>query len=218
MRTGMDAITLPKLGGRKAKKRSRVRVPVKRSINLATVGEKKQHWLAAIPAIALIVAAAAVFSKYLVMDRLQLLSDAQSEVRTVQQQLDSTRSRIESFGELNDVYAHYTYSGMTQEELNRVDRVAALELLERVVLPRTAVESWTLSGNTLTLSISGSTLEDINETVQLLLAEDIVAYSYITGAQTVGEVTSSDDVRNEETVRANLVIELENPPEEEEEA
>ena len=214
----MAALTLPTQKTRKGRKQTKVRVPVKRTINLATVGEKKQHWLLVIPGIALIVLAAAVFSKFLVIDRLQELSQAEGEVTALVQQIADTEARCEAFGELNDIYAHYTYSGMTAEELGRVDRVDAMELLERVVLPRTEVDNWTLSENTLTLSISGSTLEDINVTVQLLLAEDLVAYSYVTGARTVGEtLSSSEEVRDSELVQANLVINLQQPPEEVEE-
>jgi hypothetical protein len=51
-------------------KRRRGRMPTKTEINLAVVGEKHINGLIALPAILLIVVAAALFSKFLVIDRM----------------------------------------------------------------------------------------------------------------------------------------------------
>ena len=202
------------------KKHGKVKIPTKRKLNFATVNEQKKNWFVLIPLILLIFVAAGVFSKFLVLDRLQQVDDARSENKRLRDQLTAAEDEIDAAGELNTLYAHYTYSGFTEQELTQVDRVAVMELLERVVLPRTPLDAWTLSGNRLTLNIKGSTLQDINETVQQLLAEDIVLFCTLNTASTTGDNTVTGAERSEELVTASIVIDLtsEVPEEEAEEA
>lgn len=162
----------------------RRQMPTKRSINLAVLSEKKTHFGLLIPGILLILVVAAAFSKFLVIDRLAEVDAAQAEVNRLQMKIDQGYEELAGFDDLADLYAHYTYSGFTQEELNRSDRVEVLRLIRSVVLPRTEVSSWTLSGNTLTINLNGETLQDINLLVQQLEAEDIVDFCTVNTANT----------------------------------
>jgi ribosome-binding ATPase YchF (GTP1/OBG family) len=132
----------------------------------------------------LILVVAAAFSKFLVIDRLAEVDAARAEVNRLQMKIDQGYEELAGFDDLADLYAHYTYSGFTQEELNRSDRVEVLRLIRSVVLPRTEVSSWTLSGNTLTINLNGETLQDINLLVQQLEAEDIVDFCTVNTANT----------------------------------
>lgn len=163
-------------------KRRRGRMPTKTEINLAVVGEKHINGLIALPAILLIVVAAALFSKFLVIDRMLEVQAAQREVARLQAQLDAGYEELSDYGELADLYAHYTFSGMTKEEQERIDRVELLSLMDRVVLPRVGVDSLTVSGNEMTLSITGSTLQEINLLVQSLEEDPLVDYCTVTTA------------------------------------
>ena len=90
---------------------------------------------------------------------------------------------------------------MTEEELSRADRLAVMGMLREVVLPRTPLDAWSLSGNQLTMSISGSTLEAINETAKAIRAQEMVDYCTVNTASTAsGAVT------------ANIVIYLKDNP------
>ena len=162
----------------------RRQMPTKRSINLAVLSEKKTHFGLLIPGILLILVLAAAFSKFLVIDRLAEVDAARAEVNRLQMKIDQGYEELAGFDDLADLYAHYTYSGFTQEELNRSDRVEVLRLIRSVVLPRTEVSSWTLSGNTLTINLNGETLQDINLLVQQLEAEDIVDFCTVNTANT----------------------------------
>ena len=189
------------------------RAPTKTEINFATVGVKRIRWWVLLPCVLLIVVALAAFTKFLVLDKLAEVATAQAETEKVRTQLSESLARIGEYGELNDIYAHYTYSGMTEEELGRVDRVAVMDLLERVVFPRTQADAWTLNGNELNMRIEGNTLQDINLTVQKLLEDDLVSYCEINTATT----TDSKDTRIIETetdkVVANIVVYLAKPEE-----
>ena len=167
-------------GGR----RRRGAIPVKRVINLAEIDKKTIDFRIAIPAILLILAAAFLFGKFAVADRLIAVSRAEGEVAAVQRELDAAYRRLDSFGELSDLYAHYTFSGMTDEEIHRTDRAEILNLLRDVILPRVAVDSWNVKGNVLNVTMTADTLEEINLTVQKVNAESLVSFCTVNNAKT----------------------------------
>ena len=112
-----------------AGKKLRGRMPTKRTINLVLTDEKKIRWSTAVLAIILILLLAVLFSKYLVIDRLNSVYQAQARVDALQDQLDDARALLEEYGDIGNTYAHYTYDGMTAQELGRVDRTAVLKLI-----------------------------------------------------------------------------------------
>lgn len=170
--------------GKKSRKPSARNLPVKRSINLATTGEKPIQAKTAIPAIVLIIVAAVLLSKFFVVDRLMDMYRAQSEVSSLQSQLADAYQQLNSFGSMTDEYAHYTYSGMTSEEMTRTDRGAVMDLLQRMVLPQAAMSSWYLTGNELTLNIARGSLQDINILAQELSEDPLVDFCTVTTAST----------------------------------
>ena len=183
------------------------RIPTKQSINLATVGLKKTNWAVMMPLLIVFAIALAAFSKFLVIDRLAEVAAAESAATAVQTELDECIERIEQYGELNEVYAHYTYSGMTEEELSLVDRTEVMALLERAVLPKTQAAEFDLAGNRLKIAIEGDTLQEINETVQSLLEDDLVEYCEVNNA-TTSDLTKKTTKIETDKVTANIVIHL----------
>ncbi|MBO4277680.1 MAG: hypothetical protein J5925_04730 [Clostridia bacterium] len=193
-----------------SKKFTAVHVPGKRSINLAEVGVKKVNYKAAIPAIIIIAVLAVLISKFGVIDRFVKVADAEREVAELQARIDTAQARIQSYGELRETYAHYTYSDMTEEELNRADRVGVMELLKRVVMPKAAISTWSVSGNQLKVMLNAGTLEEINGIAQSLMDEPTVDYCTISTA-----VTDKDYVETAKGVTANIIVYLTKASEEE---
>ena len=168
-----------------AKKQTAVRhLPVKRSINLAAFGQKPIDPRLAVPAVVLILVLAFLFSRYAVIGRLTKLSRTQSEVSALRTDVEELYAQIEALEDVPDTYAHYTRSGMTNEELDLADRAEVMELLETAVFPYVSVAGWTLTDNVLTLPITGSDLQEINQIAQLLRQEDIVDFCVVTTAAT----------------------------------
>jgi len=118
-----------------AKGNVRGRMPTKTTINLMVVDENKIKPLQAIPAILAILVLAAVFSKFLVIDRLAAVSAANGRVSRLQRQLDETMDALESIGDVHKTYAHYTYDGMTSQELSLVDRTQVVDLVVSALPP-----------------------------------------------------------------------------------
>ena len=109
------------------------KMPTKRSINLVLVDENKINPLTAILGILLILVLAAVFSKFLVIDRMNAMSQAQGRVTRLQGDLDSAMDALDNIGDVGDTYAHYTLEGMTAAELNLVDRTLVLALVDSIL-------------------------------------------------------------------------------------
>lgn len=158
----------------------------KKQINLALAGQKKKHYWVAVPAIGGIVMVAGVIGKVAVADRLVQMSEAQSAVSQMQQQVDDITAYIDSFGDLQETYAHYTYQGLTGDELSFLNRPEVLKLMTDIIFPKVMVSSWSISENQLSLPVTGENLSDINSLVQELEQEPIVDYCNVMTAVTDG--------------------------------
>ena len=112
---------------------TRGRMPTKRTINLMLVEEGKIRARTAIPAILAIIVLAALFSKYMVIDRLTAVNQAQGRAARLQQDLDSAKALLEEYGDVDTIYAHYTYEGMTAQEMGRVDRDQVMQLVVSIL-------------------------------------------------------------------------------------
>ena len=183
-------------------------IPSKRTINLATIGEKPVRVGLAIPAIILILLAAAAFSKFLVIDRFAKVTAAQHVVYELQNQLDAGYEELADFDDLSNLYAHYTYSGFTQEELNRTDRVDVQELIRNMIIPYAEVSSWTISGNQLTVEMVGDTLQQINLIVQQLEQQDLVDFCTVNTANTDDNTRGNNTTEEFSFVKARVVAYL----------
>ena len=168
------------------------RLPSKRSINLVGIGEKKINPVIAVPAIVLILVLACLFSKFVVVDRLLVMTRAQNKVESMQQELDQVNAEIASYGDILEEYAHYTYSDFTYDELNLAGRNDVLQLIDDVVTSRLIVQSYTVTENVLVLRVTGNTLQEINQTAQLLEAEEMVDFCTVTTANTNNSKAKND--------------------------
>lgn len=187
-----------------------VRTPVKESINLAGVGVKPIKVYLAIPGILLIIAAACLLSKFAVIDRLAEVSAAENRVVQLRSELAAANAKLAGYDELNEKFAHYTYTGMTTEELTRVDRSEVIALIQRVVIPNAALDSWNVSGNQLTLSIVGSSLQQINLLAQQLNEETIVDFCTVRTASTTAAnyQVSIEEAEADQDVAAQVIVYL----------
>lgn len=178
---------------KKQKKISRSRLPVKRTINFAAVSVKRIRWYVALPLILLILAGSAVFSRYAVINRFIEVDRASSEVAALRRELEASYRELTQYGEMDEQYAHYTYSDMTEEELTRIDRVMVVEMLESVLSGDVRADSWTLSGNTVTINVTAASLQGINRLAQSFQLKSLVEFCSVNTAQRadVGEQVSA---------------------------
>ena len=197
-----------------ARRPSRGRLPHKRSINLVSATEKKLNLLIAIPAILVILVAAALFGKFAVADRLSAVSAAEQQNDVLRSQLAAGYEALSRMDEVEERYAHFTYAGMTAEELSRADRVAVLDMIAKEISSRVRVDTWSVSGNQLMLRVTGASLQAINTAMQHAESSEIVEFCTVTTA-TTSETPRTDGVDGTKTeVTANVVIYLKSAAEE----
>lgn len=178
----MAAVASTETKGKQA--RVRGKLPDKRSINMAVVGQKKTRLSTALLTVILILVVAAAISKFAVMDRLEQVDQAESRVRSLRSELSAANAKLDSFGELQEKYAHYTLADFTSEELKRVERSDVVDLIERIVLPEAQLDSWVVKQNQLTLNVTMDTLQDTNLLAQKLNEDEMVEFATVKNAVT----------------------------------
>ncbi len=189
-------------------KLSRNNIPTKRTLNLAYEPKDAVKPTMAIPLVILGIVGGIVFSNYFIIDRFEEVSAARDRVAAIQQDLDAGYEELKDYDDLMVIYSKYTTSGMTDEELNRSDRVEVMNLLQSVVMPRLKVANWTLTSNTLTINITGTTLQQINLIVQSLNEDPLVRYCTVQTAVSRDNQRNMTVITDETTVTALLIVYL----------
>ena len=179
-------------------------MPVKRSINFVTVGEKPIDWRIAIPSIAFIIIMAGLIGKVAVVDRYAALNEARDEVYRMQEEIDAKNAEYEGFRDISVDYAHYTTADMTDEEYNRISRVTVMDVVQRIILPVAPLDAWTLHENTLSIHISSNTLTEITAMVEQLQASPVVDSCAIVTTSTTA--SSNENISTEETITAEVDV------------
>lgn len=168
-------------GGRKLKK---ISYPTKDKINFADIGVAPMKMEILAPGIVIIVVFAFLISKFFVVDRLVAYNQLASEVSSLENRLEAANEKIESYGELEEEYAHYTYSGMTTEELVIQNRVDVVNLINKYILDKANVGSWTITGNEVSIPITGVTFQEIGSIVAELEEDALVDHCEVIAAST----------------------------------
>lgn len=160
------------------------KLPAKRVINLAEVSAPaKMNWKVAVPAIIVILVLATLIGKFGVADRYSKLSALESENTSIQSRIDDYYAVI-SENDVSEEYAHYTYSGMSESEKNRADRLEILKLVDKYVRPVANVDSLTIYENTLTMTCTGASLEQMRGVVLQMEQDEMVNFCQVNAAMT----------------------------------
>ena len=168
------------------------KIPTKNYINVLV--KKKQPFSIQknLPLIIVLVILFLVLFKFAMFDRLSTIIIDTNKVSTMQEEIADINSKINAMKGVEDQYAHYTTSGMTAEELGRVDRVKAMKLINKQFMRANVCRSWNLTGNVMTLKVNGPSLRELNQTAAELEENDIVERCVISTADK--RLAEGDDV------------------------
>ena len=168
------------------------KIPTKNYINVLV--KKKQPFSIQknLPLIIVLVIIFIVLFKFAMFDRLATIIIDTNKVSTMQEEIADINSKINAMKGVEDQYAHYTTSGMTAEELGRVDRVKAMKLINKQFMRANVCRSWNLTGNVMTLKVNGPSLRELNQTAAELEENDIVERCVISTADK--RLAEGDDV------------------------
>lgn len=142
--------------------------PSKVTLNLAMREKSPFSPLKLIPLLVLLLAAAALFSKFAVADRLAAVQRVQADLNALQQHKAELEESTAGYDELLEEYNRYSISWMTEEESQLVLRGDLLALIEEELMPKSQVRSISISGNVISVELGGITLDDTAHLVQRL--------------------------------------------------
>lgn len=181
--------------------RSTPKYPTKTTMNLAQ-HEQSQLELTRRTLIEglLLILLVVLFIKFGIVDLTSKASAANSEVADIQQQIDATNAQMGDYDKVYAEYQKYSYGYLDDRESSYVDRIDAIDLVESKVMSVGSVESITITDNTMSVTISGVTLEQVSALVSSLESSDMVADVTVDTASTQTEGTQQ--------VSASLVITL----------
>lgn len=147
------------------------RAPSKTTMNLYFKEKKPLRPQVLIPCVLVLAALAGLFAKFAVADRFAGLEEARAALESERRRLQTLRDSYADYGEVQDEYMKYNYNNFDRSIVSRMD---ILDLLERVVFPPAGVRTLTISGNTMSMTLTGLTLDEVSDMLHALEAEELV--------------------------------------------
>lgn len=172
-------------------KKKAVVYPSKTTLNLCM--KEKSPWRPGrvIPTFTALALAVVLFGKFAVADRLSQVSREQQVLAGLTSQVRALEEATADYDAVLEEYGRYSVGWMTDEEKAAVDRVEALDLIEAELMSAASVQQFSVTGNVLSVSLSGLTLEDNSRVVQRLYTwpevRSVSVYTASTQQQEAGE-------------------------------
>lgn len=171
--------------------------PAKTYMNLVAPerkpGETRRNVLAGIAVVLL----AALVIKFGILDFYGRVDAKRAELSAQQQVLSAAQASLSEYDDVLSEYEGYESANIMESGLV-VDALDALSLVDRCVAPHARVATLTLSGDTLSLKLAGTTLDQLGVLVADLEAQDIVSSALLSTAAT--QQTEGADVTATVTV------------------
>lgn len=149
-------------------KKKAVVYPSKTTLNLCM--KEKSPWRPGrvVPTFTALALAVVLFGKFAVADRLAQVSREQQVLAGLAAQVQALEEATADYDAVLEEYGRYSVGWMTDEEKAAVDRVDLLDLIEQELMSAAAVQQFSVTGNVLSVSLAGVTLEDTSRIVQRL--------------------------------------------------
>ncbi len=176
--------------------KKKIVVPQKSGMNLV-VRKKVFDVKKMVIILVIVVAALLVFAKFGILDQLDKKRAAQQELDNQQQMLQAIQLKEIAYGDLEQRYGRYSYGWMEENEASMLQREKIFGVIEKILVPKCVIESLTLNGNQMSLSVRGITLDEARELVKVLEADENVA------AATVYSAVATDEKL---TARINMTV------------
>ncbi len=193
----------------KKKKTKKKETALKTTINFVADQEKETNWFLAIPGIILIVAAAAVFAKFGVIDRYARLAKAEAEVSAIQKRYDEAVAYLNGSEELSEEFYHYTWTLHSDVELNRIQRTEIADLVRTIGDYGVTVRSYSLTDVNMNLDLHAENLQSLSLLAENLRKNKIVSTCTVNTARTQAEVKeTANGVDAQMTLRVRTRAEL----------
>lgn len=176
-------------------KRAKAVYPGKREMNLHYKPDRTTGPTTVALYVLFVLALLLAAAKFLVYDPLVDLAETREALARVEAVKADYDARLEEYPEVKRQYQLYA---ATDEELSQTDRLEVLELVDKVIRPRAQVGAISIGGGSVSLQMSGVTLEQTAEIVRQVKESPLVYRAVVSTA-----ATGADE---EQVVTADLTI------------
>ena len=152
--------------------------PTKTTINLAESNQAPRHLGRDLALFVLALVVIALFAKFGVIDQYRRLDAAQAAYASVHTEYTQMQELLKGYDRLLMEYRTYSMEWATdgsEDNGTLVDRQKALDLLEQEMLSRGRLVSLQVSGNKMTVSMSGMSLDQISRMFDVIQQSPIVS-------------------------------------------
>lgn len=163
--------------------------PTKTTLNLVFKEKKELRLSRVIPAVLAVMVAAGLFGKFAVADRFAKADAAEAAVEARRAYLAEVEAGYADYDAVQATYNRYTYTGFDRTIADRLDVMA---LLEREVFPVGTVRTLSIAGKSVSLTVSGLTLDQLSDLMTRLEADPMVAKVSISTATYSGYASDED--------------------------
>lgn len=178
-------------------KEKKINLPSKKSINFISDRTTKVNRISII-AFVVFLLFLALFVKFGVIDPLARVNRAEAVYRSMEAQLNGYKEQLKDYDKIDAEYNEMVGSFLSETELSYLDRMDIIKMVEEDIKSRVAIQSITLSGNTVRVVTGMTTMNNVSDIVSVLDHDTRNSYVTVTTAQA--------DSDNKEKVTANIVV------------
>lgn len=135
----------------------------------------------------ILIALALVGVKFGLLDILDKRTAAQTDLTTRQQELAVYATKLADYDKVADQYGRYSYGWLTDAEAKQVLRADIFNTIQDYIIPNCIVEKYNINANTVSFNISGITLDQAREIINILTQQPNVQ------SANVSSVTAKDE-------------------------
>ena len=139
-----------------------------------------------------------VIFKFGVFDQMYQYYTMNSQARDLERRLQNARTQNENYNDVFEEYSRYYYTGFTEAETARVDRLEAIKIIDEYMLTIGFAGAYTITDNVISLNLKGITLTQTAELIDRLSQNDMVV--------AVPIQTAGSDIDKPQTVTMNVVL------------
>lgn len=154
-------------------KRNKV-FPTKKTLNLLQKDSDTQSPVRVIFMVFLLGLLLFFVFKFGVFDQMYRYYTVTSQANELEKRLESVRAQNHNYNAVYEEYARYYYTGFTEAESGRVDRLAAIQLIDEYMLTIGFAGAYTITENVISLNLKGITLTQTAALIDTLTANKMV--------------------------------------------
>ena len=170
---------------------------LKNYIDFTEIFERRTiNWIGLFIGVLVIAVFACLFGKFAVYDLIQSVEHKREEVAKRQELLDGYNETLEAQKDLPELYYHYTWHYMTDEEKSNVGRTVAMGIIELFKNREFELNGYSVKGNELTVEITTDSVDKLVGIIEELKGIDFIDAVSVSSVQRskVDDTEKSDEI------------------------